>query len=69
MVRATEGRQVKLTPSKARKGPGMKEYHLTLYALSAEPAFTHEYVTRVDLLRSIKDITLAESTLSWKYKR
>jgi len=51
------------------KGPGMKEYHLTLYALSAEPAFTHEHVTRVDLLRSIKDITLAESTLSWKYQR
>ena len=56
------------TPMKS-KGPGMKEYHLTVYALSSEPAFTHEHVTRADLLNSIKDITLAESTLSWKYQR
>ncbi|MFO0877929.1 MAG: YHYH protein [Gemmataceae bacterium] len=51
------------------KGPGPKEYHLTLYALSAEPTFASERITRADLLRAIKDITLAESTLSFTYER
>ena len=51
------------------KGPGVKEYHITVYALSAEPKFTGDKVTRADLLTAIKDITLAESTLSYKYER
>ena len=51
------------------KGPGLKEYHITMYALSAEPKFDAEKVTRTDLLAAIKDITLAESTLSYQYER
>ena len=51
------------------KGPGVKEYHITMYALSAEPKFDAEKVTRADLLAAIEDITLAESTLSYKYER
>ena len=51
------------------KGPGPKEYHITLYALSAEPKFDTDRVTRADLLQAIKDITLAETTLSYTYDR
>lgn len=51
------------------KGPGPKEYHITLYALSAEPKFDTDKFTRTDLLKAIKDITLAESTLSYTYER
>ena len=51
------------------KGPGVKEYHVTVYALSAEPQFRGEKVTRAGLLAAVKDIALAESTLSYKYER
>jgi phosphatidylethanolamine-binding protein (PEBP) family uncharacterized protein len=51
------------------KGPGPKEYHITLYALSAEPKFNTDRVTRAELLTAIKDITLAETTLSYTYER
>ncbi len=47
------------------KGPGPKEYHIAMYALSAEPKFNTDKVTRAELLRAIKDITLAETTLSY----
>lgn len=51
------------------KGPGPKEYHVTLYALSAEPKFDTDKVTRADLLKAVKAITLAETTLSYTYER
>ena len=51
------------------KGPGVKEYHITMYALSAEPKFRVEKVTRAELLAAIKDITLAQSTINYKYER
>ncbi len=51
------------------KGPGTKEYNITIYALSAEPKFGSTRVNRADLLAAIKDITLAESTISYKYDR
>lgn len=51
------------------KGPGPKEYHITLYALSSEPKFDTVKVTRADLLKAIKDFTLAETTLSYTYER
>jgi phosphatidylethanolamine-binding protein (PEBP) family uncharacterized protein len=51
------------------KGPGPKDYHITLYALSREPKFDAERITRADLLKAIKDITLAETTLSYTYER
>lgn len=51
------------------KGPGPKEYHVTLYALSAEPKLGAGQFNRADLLKAIKDITLAETTLSYTYER
>ncbi len=51
------------------KGPGVKEYHVTLYALSSRPEFHSEKVTRDDLLKAIKDITLGETTLTYTYER
>lgn len=51
------------------KGPGVKLYHITMYALSEEPKFSSDRVTRADLLKAIKDITLAETTLSYTYER
>ena len=51
------------------KGPGVKEYQITVYALSAKPEFGSGKVTRVELRRAIQDITLAEGTLSYQYER
>jgi hypothetical protein len=51
------------------KGPGVKEYHITMYALSAEPRLAADRFNRAELLEAIKDITLAESTLSYTYER
>lgn len=51
------------------KGPGVKEYHITLYALSAEPKLVAERFKRQELLNAIKDITLSESTLTYTYER
>ena len=51
------------------KGPGVKKYHITVYALSAEPKLPADQATRANLLKAIKDITLAESTLDFQYER
>ena len=51
------------------KGPGPKTYHVTLYALSAEPKFDTDRVTRADLLKAVEGITLAEATLTYSYER
>lgn len=51
------------------KGPGAKEYHVTVFALSAEPKFRTDKVTRDELLDTIKDIVLAEGTLTYRYER
>ena len=51
------------------KGPGVKEYQITVYALSAKPDFGSGKVTRVELRRAIQDITLAEGTLSYQHER
>jgi len=51
------------------KGPGVKTYHITIYALSAEPKMTPEKATRANLLTAIKDMTLAEGTLDFQYER
>ena len=51
------------------KGLGVKEYHVTVYALSAEPKFASDKVNRADLLAAFKDITVAQGTLSFKYER
>jgi hypothetical protein len=51
------------------KGPGVKKYHITVYALSAAPKLPADHATRANLLKAIKDITLAESTLDFQYER
>jgi len=51
------------------QGGGVKEYHLTVYALSAEPTLGTDRVTRSDLLKAAKDITLAQDTLTYTYER
>jgi phosphatidylethanolamine-binding protein (PEBP) family uncharacterized protein len=51
------------------KGPGLKEYHITVYALSAEPKLTAEQATQPALLDAIKDTTLATGTLTYKHER
>ena len=51
------------------KGPGLKKYHITVYALSAEPKMSSDSANRANLLAAIKDLTLAESTLDFQYER
>ena len=52
------------------KGPGVKTYTLTVYALSAAPSFTSgTKVTRDVLLAAISNITLASSSIDVTYDR
>ncbi|MEI6238957.1 MAG: YHYH protein [Planctomycetia bacterium] len=51
------------------KGPGLKEYHITVYALSAEPQLRPEHATREALLEVIAKTALAEGTLTYAYER
>ncbi|MCF7958335.1 MAG: aryl-sulfate sulfotransferase [Phycisphaerae bacterium] len=51
------------------KGGGVKEYNITVFALSAEPTFTTNKVMRADLLKAIEGITLAQNTLTYTYER
>lgn len=51
------------------KGPGIKTYHMTVYALSAKLDLAPEKASRAELLAAIKDITLAAGTLDFKYER
>ena len=51
------------------KGPGVKEYNVTIYALSDKLTFENKEVCREDLLKAIKGITLDECTLKYTYER
>lgn len=51
------------------RGPGVKTYHVTLYALSAKPRLPADGATREQLLAAIRGLTLAEETLSFDYER
>lgn len=51
------------------KGPGVKTYHLTVYALSAELKIMPEQANRASLLAAIKGVALAEGTLDFQYER
>lgn len=51
------------------KGPGVKEYHLTVYALSSRLQVKPEQMNRKRLLEEVKKYGLAESTLDFKYER
>ena len=51
------------------KGPGLKTYHVTVFALSSEPKLSPDEATRANLLSAIDNITLAEGTLDFQYER
>ena len=52
------------------KGPGLKTYTITAYALSASPSFPAETkVSRDVLLAAISNITLASSFIDITYDR
>ena len=51
------------------KGPGVKKYHVTVYALSSEPKLSPDKANRAGLLEAIQGITLAEGTLDFYYER
>ncbi len=51
------------------KGPGVKKYHVTLYALSSELKLAKGSDNRANFLKAIKEITLAETTLDFQYER
>jgi phosphatidylethanolamine-binding protein (PEBP) family uncharacterized protein len=51
------------------KGPGVKQYHITIYALSSPPQLRSGGATREALLAAIGTTTLAEGTLTFSYER
>ena len=51
------------------KGPGVKTYHITVFALSSRLDLAPEKASRSELLSAIKDITLAAGTFDFKYER
>ncbi len=51
------------------KGPGVKKYHVTIYALSSEVKLDKGSDNRANLLKAIKGFTLAETTLDFQYER
>ncbi len=50
------------------KGPGIKEYNLTIYALSEKLVFNNNKVYRANLLNAIKGKVLGEGTLKYTYE-
>ncbi len=51
------------------KGPGLKTYHITVFALSNTLKMSPIQVSRTALLEAVKDITLGETTLDFEYER
>lgn len=51
------------------KGPGLKKYHITIYALSSEVKLDKGSDNRANFLKAVKGITLAEKTLDFQYER
>ncbi len=51
------------------KGPGVKTYHITIYALSSEVKLDRGSDNRENFLKAIKGIKLAEKTLDFQYER
>ena len=51
------------------KGPGWKTYHLTVYALSADLKLTPDKANRAAILAAMKEITVAEGTLTYQFER
>jgi phosphatidylethanolamine-binding protein (PEBP) family uncharacterized protein len=50
------------------KGPGKKEYNLTIYALAEKLEFNNKKVYRTDLLKAIEGKVLGKSTLKYTYE-
>lgn len=59
--------QTKYDPMKS-KGPGIKEYNLTIYALAEKLEFNNDKVYRADLLKAMEGKVLGESTLKYTYE-
>lgn len=51
------------------RGPGMKTYHITVFALSEDLKLSPQQATHKGLLEAVKGITLAETTLDFDYER
>ena len=51
------------------RGPGLKTYHITVYALSSELQLDPSQASRAELLKAIQKSLLAESTLDFEYER
>ena len=51
------------------KGPGVKTYHITVFAISEELKLSASEASRAKLLEAVKGITLSEATLDFKYER
>ncbi|MEZ6031820.1 MAG: YHYH protein [Planctomycetaceae bacterium] len=51
------------------KGPGVKTYHITVFALSEDVKLSANKASRAELLKAVKDITLGETTLDFEYER
>ncbi|MFM7055507.1 MAG: YbhB/YbcL family Raf kinase inhibitor-like protein [Planctomycetota bacterium] len=51
------------------RGPGVKTYHITVYALSRELQLDPGQASRSALRRALKDALIAESTLDFEYER
>ena len=65
--RNDRGRQAYDPP--CSRGPGLKTYHLTVYALRDVPDVPAAGATRAELLEAIQAITLATGTLDLQYER
>lgn len=51
------------------KGPGLKKYHITVFALSSKLELSPREATRANLHKAMKDSLLGESTLDVLYER
>jgi phosphatidylethanolamine-binding protein (PEBP) family uncharacterized protein len=51
------------------RGPGVKTYHITVYALSEELKLNPASTNRAAIVDAVKQITLAETTLDFQYER
>ena len=51
------------------KGPGLKKYHITVYALASELKLTKGSDNRAAFLKAVKDNSLAETTFDFQYDR
>ncbi|MFO1000604.1 MAG: YHYH protein [Planctomycetaceae bacterium] len=51
------------------RGPGVKTYHITVFALSEDLKLSPQQATHKGLLEAVKGTTLAETTLDFDYER